>query len=255
MTTEADAPYPLTSAQVDEYRRRGCIVMEKRRAMQSAGRSMSAGTKEVFFHTAELPPAVADFVKLPRLGEIAARLLEVEAVRVSHFSALFKPSGGPAIPLHQDHPFIPLDTDKTLAMWIPLTDLTPEMGALFFAEGSHLDGPLNPSAVLDKFRVAQGATRAGDISLHGGWTLHGSLRNSSRHMREAVGIHYYADGARIQLPARVPLIQSILDPLIQTLMERCFGGLPAGATAAGPLNPVVFRRRDASASARRGEEK
>jgi hypothetical protein len=223
-------------------------IMEKRQTMKEAGQAMEAGSTETFFNLAEATPAVADFVKLPRLGEIVARLLDVEAVRISHFSALFKPSGSPAIPLHQDHNFIPLNTNKTLAMWIPLTDITPEMGALFFAEGSHLHGSLNPLEARERFHIAQGATNAGDISLHTAWTLHGSLRNSSEHMREAVGIHYYADGARIQMPMEAPLIQGILDPLIQTLLNRCFGGLSVGDLAAGPLNPVVYRRQDAVAA-------
>jgi ectoine hydroxylase-related dioxygenase (phytanoyl-CoA dioxygenase family) len=181
------------------------------------------------------PQKVAEFICSPRLGEIAAHFLGVEAVRVLHFCGFFKASGGQPTPWHQDLTYIPLDTDKVISIWLPLTDITPEMGTLIFAEGSHLYGQAAATAARNRFPVAHtGAMRAGDVSLHYGWTLHGALKNSSARMREAFAICYYADGARIQTSEGAPFMES--------LIESCFPGLSAGDLAIGPLNPVVFRR-------------
>ena len=76
--------------------------------------------------------------------------------------------------------------------------------------------------------------RAGDASLHMGWTIHSSLKNSSDAMREVITIGYYADGTRILVRDDVPIVQSFI--------KAYFAGLRPGDLAEGPLNPVVFRR-------------
>jgi hypothetical protein len=191
------------------------------------------------FSLADAPDEVAAFVKSPRLGELAARFLGVEAVRILHFAGFTKPCGAPPTPWHQDLSYIPLDTDRVLSIWIPLADITPEMAPLVFAEGSHLlRAPVAPQTIGGQFHVAQnGAMQAGDVSLHMGWTLHGALKNSGEHMREAFAICYYADGARIERREGGLFIQNILN--------NCFPGLAPGDPAFGPLNPVVYRRQDA----------
>ena len=52
-------------------------------------------------------------------------------------------------------------------------------------------------------------------------------------LREAIGIGYYADGARIQVGMPAPFVQNLLD--------RYFTGLVPGDLAVGPMNPVVYR--------------
>lgn len=256
LAEQIDGTYRLTDAQVAEIQRRGCLllrgvftpaeiahyrpvlrdyVMACRQAMSAAERAVGASPTETIFSLETAPPAVADFVKSARLGEIAARVLDVEAVRVLHFSGFFKPGGGPATPWHQDLTYMPLNTDKVVSIWIPLTDLTPEMGGLRFAEGSHLHGELQPASDLARFPVTQhGPMQAGDVSLHMGWTMHSSLDNVSAHMREVITIGYYADGARIQMRGNAPILRSFLDAY--------FAGRRSGELAEGPLNPVVFRR-------------
>jgi len=250
-----DGTYHLADSQIEEVRRRGCgvlrgvlsreeldrlhpilrdYVMARREVMSANEQAVGASPIETIFSLKTAPQSVVDLVTAPRLGEIAARVLGVEAVRLLHFSGFFKPGGGPGTPWHQDLTYIPLDTDKVISIWIPLTDITPDMGGLLFAEGSHLSGELIPHKDAERFPIVQhGAMQAGDASLHMGWTIHSSLGNSSEHMREVITIGYYADGTRILERGRAPIIRSFLDAY--------FAGLSSGDLAEGPLNPVVFR--------------
>ncbi len=201
------------------------------------GQVAAAPANKPAYSLADAPAEVAAFVRSARLGEIAVRALGVEALRVLHFAGFIKPGGGPPTPLHQDLSYIPLDTDKVISIWIPLTDITPEMAPLVFAEGSHLHGYLDdPLGGAEQFPLVQnGAMKAGDVSLHLGWTLHGALKNSSAQTREAFAICYFADGARIERREGGPFIQNILN--------SCFPGLAPGQLAEGPLNPIVYSRR------------
>ena len=107
------------------------------------------------------------------------------------------------------------------------------MGSLIFAEGSHTGGALNPPRDAGRFpQVANDAMAVGDISIHLGWTIHSSMKNSSEHMREVVALGYYADGARIA--ARPPI------PITKSMMEDIFPGLAPGDLAAGPMTPRVY---------------
>ncbi|HEX8145193.1 MAG TPA: phytanoyl-CoA dioxygenase family protein [Pyrinomonadaceae bacterium] len=260
MTTllEKDGAPSLTDDQIEHLRERGWVVlrgiispdkllgyrpalrdyiMGHREKMDDVERAMGASAKKTMFSLGEAPTTVSEFVKSPLLGEIAAQLLGVDAVRVLHFCGFFKSGGGPPTPWHQDLSYIPLDTDKLLSLWIPLTGITPDMGALVFAEGSHLHGLSDkPWLAGEHFPLVQtGSMEAGDISVHMGWTLHASLKNKSTQMREALAVCYYSDGARIQTRGDVPFMRG--------LMNSCFAGLRPGDQAAGPLNPVVYRRQ------------
>src|SRR5207249_11996994 len=53
-----------------------------------------------------------------------------------HDQALFKEAGGGRTPWHQDMYYWPLDTDRTITMWMPLVDVPAEVGSMLFASGS-----------------------------------------------------------------------------------------------------------------------
>ena len=89
------------------------------------------------------------FVLAGRFAKIAADLLGVEDVRVYHDQALRKEPGGGITPWHQEQHYWPLDADNTIAMWMPLVDVSPEMGTMRFASGSHLDGYLGDMPISD----------------------------------------------------------------------------------------------------------
>jgi ectoine hydroxylase-related dioxygenase (phytanoyl-CoA dioxygenase family) len=211
-------------------------VMDRRQTLNAQEKSVGASATKNMFRLGDAPQVVSDFVTMPLLGEIAARLLGVEAVRVLHFCGFFKAGGGLPTPWHQDLTYIPLDTEKVLSIWIPLTRITTDMGVLVFAEGSHLHGQLDDEhRVPARYPLVQtGSLEVGDVSVHMGWTLHSSLKNTSTQMREAITILFYPDGARIETRGDVPFMQCI--------MNDCFPGLVHGDLAAGASNPLVYKR-------------
>jgi ectoine hydroxylase-related dioxygenase (phytanoyl-CoA dioxygenase family) len=190
---------------------------------------------------------VRQFVCARRFARIAAELLGVDGVRVYHDQALLKEAGGGLTPWHQDQHYWPLATDDTITMWMPLVDVTPEMGSMHFASGSHKRGYLGDLPISDeseaKFecfiqergyeRVPGAAMAAGDATFHYGWTLHGAPGNSSNRTREVMTIIWFPDGTRV-------------GPLDNANRERdrdrWLPGLQPGDLAASELNPLVFMR-------------
>lgn len=188
--------------------------------------------------------AVKDFVFEKKFADIAAGLLGVERVRLYHDQALFKEPGGGPTPWHQDQYYWPLDTDRTITMWMPLVNIDTEMGMLTFASGSHRGGVVDDLAISDEsdtvlaryveekgFSVTRAeAMEAGDATFHLGLTIHTAGANPSTRLREVMTIIYYADGARVTEP-RNKHQQADLDTW---LTPRDHGEL-----ADGPLNPVL----------------
>ena len=118
--------------------------------------------------------------------------MEVDSVRLYHDQALFKPPGADRTPWHQDRYYWPLDTDRTVTMWLPLVDVDEEMGPMRFASGSHraLDfGDLAISSDTDRrlsalieeqgWPIAGAPVGAGDATFHAGGTLHSAGANRS----------------------------------------------------------------------------
>jgi len=193
---------------------------------------------------------VRRFVTSPRFARIAADLLGVDGVRIYHDQALLKEPGGGITPWHQDQHYWPLDTDKTVTMWMPLIDVTSEMGTMRFACGSHCGNYLGDAPIGDAsearfenyirergFRVKQAQMLcAGDASFHYGWTLHGASANTTDRVREVMTVIWYADGARVLTPDNENRRRDL---------DRWLGSIAPGELAAGPLNPLVFDRANA----------
>lgn len=265
---DLDGEYPLSEAQVERFREQGFIVLEgvldraeitaygeAIRAVAMAhfrARGLAASFGGAFLQQLNLrycSDAVRSFVLSPRFGRIASRLLGAPAVRLYHEQALFKPPGGIDSHWHQDQFYFPFDDTFTLGMWMPLVDCSPDMGPLRFIAGSHKYGNLEGMSIseeskhfFDDFAAREGlqvvqvpGLRAGDCSLHLGWTVHGAPANRSDKMREAMTANYFPDGARITDLARSP------DGL------RFVGGLLPGQLATSAMNPIVFSSADAAA--------
>ena len=125
---------------------------------------------------------VAQFVLASRYARIAADLLGVDRVRIYHDQALFKEPGGGYTPWHQDAMYWPLDGRRCLTMWMPLVDVTPDMGGLCFASETNMAGPMSDVTISDAseehfqhvlddrcFAICQPVPmRAGDATFHAG---------------------------------------------------------------------------------------
>jgi len=188
--------------------------------------------------------AVKTFVFERKFADIAAALLGVEKVRLYHDQALFKEPGGGPTPWHQDQYYWPLDTDRTITMWMPLVDIDVGMGMLTFAAGSHRGGVVDDLAISDEsdqilakyvkdnsFPVARAESmKAGDATFHLGTTIHTAGENRSNRLREVMTVIYFADGARVTEPRN----EHQLADLETWLTPRNPGEL-----ADGPLNPIL----------------
>jgi Phytanoyl-CoA dioxygenase (PhyH) len=190
--------------------------------------------------------AVRRFVFAPRFAKAAAELLGVDGVRLYHDQALFKEPGGGHTPWHQDQFYWPLDTEKTITMWMPLADLDAAVGSMTFVTGSHTAGKLRGHAISDESDAeyeqlvrsealpehTYGAIRAGDATFHAGWTLHRAGPNPTEQMRPVMTVIYFADGSRVSEP----------DSIYQKFdLGVWLPGLRPGDEAASPINPRLWR--------------
>jgi hypothetical protein len=194
-----------------------------------------------------LDEASRRFTFAHRFARIAADLMGVDAVRIYHDQALFKESGAARTPWHQDQFFWPLDSDKMITMWMPLVDVSEEVGTMSFVSGSHKLGYLGDFPISDESERAfeqmiqetgltvetHGAAAAGDATFHSGWQLHMAPENPSGNVREVMTVIYFADGMRVTEPE---------NDAQRVDLDRWLPGLAPGDLAASELNPLVWSR-------------
>jgi len=189
---------------------------------------------------------VRQFTLAKRFAQVAADLLGVEHVRIYHDQALYKEPQGGHTPWHQDQYYWPLDTLNTITLWMPLVDITEEMGMLTFASGSHKMGVIENIAISDQseqllhqyiqeqgYPIHRAITmQAGDATWHYGSTLHHAPGNQSgTTTREVMTVIYFADGAKITEP---------INPHQENDRKTWLAGLPVDAQANSHLNPIVY---------------
>ena len=266
-TNELSQPLTIAPSQTAEYREKGHVLLRGVCSPEAAGRykeSITACVKRLnserrpmeqrdtygkaFLQTMNLwrqDAAVKEFVFARRFAKIAADLMGVQSVRLYHDQALYKEPGGGPTPWHQDQFYWPLDTSNTITMWMPLIDITPDMGVMTFASGSQREGYISALEISDAseahFRDYIGkrglsvsqpvAMRAGDATFHSGWTLHNATPNSTAKMREVMTILYYADGTKICEPDN----QGRKNDLATWLP-----GCTVGGPAVSDINPVLY---------------
>jgi ectoine hydroxylase-related dioxygenase (phytanoyl-CoA dioxygenase family) len=187
---------------------------------------------------------VKKFVFARKFANIAAGLLGVEKVRLYHDQALFKEPKGGHTPWHQDQFYWNLDTDKTITMWMPLVDISAEMGIMKFADGSHKKGLIENISISDisenifdkyikdnSLKISQAKfMKAGEATFHSGLTIHGASENLSDEIRQVMTIIYFAEGTRIAEPINK----------FQVIDHRVWlDSIPAGQLANGKLNPIL----------------
>lgn len=189
--------------------------------------------------------AVRELVFSRRLAAVAAGLLGVDGVRLYHDQALYKEAGGGHTPWHADQYYWPLATDRSVTVWIPLQETSPEMGPLAFARGSHQfsfgrDLPISDesetalqAALAERnFPLVQEPFALGDASYHLGWTFHRAAPNESATPRRVMTIIY--------IDADMPVAEPVNDPQ-RNDWETWLGRTPVGQVPDTELNPVLYR--------------
>lgn len=118
-----------------------------------------------------------------------------------------KPAGtGLAVPWHQDGHFWPIRPLATCSVWIAIDDVTLENGAMQFVPGSQRErrlfdhvrdesreSALNATLAAGQVDLAEAAVddlKAGALSLHDVFLVHGSEPNRSANRRAAFVIRY-----------------------------------------------------------------
>ena len=179
-----------------------------------------------------------------RLAKLAADLMETEGVRIYHDQALFKEGGGGITPWHADQYYWPLETDKTVTIWIPLQATPLELGPLEFSAGSHqlLEGrdleisDESEMAIQQKLRVTDfkhviEPFDAGEVSFHSGWVFHRAGANITDQMRKVMTVIYMDKNMKLKSPENENQIND---------WNTWCPGAKVGEIIDTPLNPVLY---------------
>ncbi|MGU3437522.1 phytanoyl-CoA dioxygenase family protein [Actinomycetes bacterium M1A6_2h] len=184
----------------------------------------------------------------PRLGGVAAALLDESAVRLYHDNALSKEPGCGRTPWHHDAEHFPLQTTQAVTAWMPMSAIPGRMGPLSFARGREVLGAVADlefdkvgtsydEAITQRFAdlrvgVESEPFAIGDVSFHSALCFHTAGPNLTTQSRRALATTYFADGARV--------VES--PTLISGTWREFLPGVEPGGLARSELNPVVGRR-------------
>ena len=215
----------MTAKEIETYRRDGLVVpsfrldAEKRERLGEAVERLVAANPEV-------PPEYLIGPHIPRPDGrdpqlhrtfldlcLDAEILDlVEAVIgpdvILWSSGVFckPPSVGRAVPWHQDGQYWPIRPLATCSVWIAIDDSLPENGCMRYIPGSHaarrvyrhehaegtdlvLNQQLSPSE-FDSAAAVDDVLRAGELSLHDIYLVHGSNANRSGRRRAGYVMRY-----------------------------------------------------------------
>jgi ectoine hydroxylase-related dioxygenase (phytanoyl-CoA dioxygenase family) len=177
----------------------------------------------------------------PRLGQAAAELMGVDAVRLWHDQALYKQAGGRPTDAHQDHPYWPIKETLSCTAWIPFEGSTLASGALGYLPGTHEIGLRKfvniffgePEDILALPEVKEIEplfleVPKGSVAYHHGLTVHLAKPNVSDHDRAVHTIIYFPDGSTRGYPNQ------------HFAVDR--GGIEVGQPIASDVTPIVWPR-------------
>ncbi len=106
---------------------------------------------------------------------------------------------------HQDIRFMPHDRAGTVNVWIALDDVSPEQGSLRFLTGSHSEGlagwvpdlSAERPDLFDRHEISPPLhLRAGDVTIHHSYTIHGAPANETTDPRWTYIVSYFPTDVR-----------------------------------------------------------
>lgn len=148
-------------------------------------------------------PWMFNFVMQRQFGHAAARFLSVPAIKVlsetMHVKYPISSGHSSFLPWHQDWPSLPIDRAGAVQMWLPLVDVSPDMGPMTHLSGSNAEQPqgmvgmsgedakeLYPE-LWEKYPAHVGEALAkGDAVFHHTLTWHASPENKTDRIRWAM---------------------------------------------------------------------
>ncbi len=149
----------------------------------------------------------ARLVRDDRLGKLAATLAGVNAVRIWHDQALFKPPYGNQTTWHMDCPYWAFHTRQSVSMWIPLDDATFANGCLWYLPGSHQLATYDLVPISENMRdvfeaypdwmqieAKPAPVPAGGLVVHNSMIAHSAGPNQTPYPRRAMTIAFFPDG-------------------------------------------------------------
>ena len=153
---------------------------------------------------------------------VARQLLGPRAdIMGSH--AIFKPSGGPPTPWHQDIAYWDVTHDhNAVSVWMPLQEATVENGCMWFVPGSHKGailrhGHINDDPRIEGLRLLPGEAdisgtvacplSAGGATFHDGRTLHFTGANRSKTDRRALAVIFETPSVPLAVPRDFPWLR------------------------------------------------
>jgi ectoine hydroxylase-related dioxygenase (phytanoyl-CoA dioxygenase family) len=152
----------------------------------------------------------------------AAALLGVDESRLSAWGHMIKkpPGGRPAL-WHQDHAYWQPELDYcALGVWLPMHDVSIEMGAMQFIPGSHKRGllphhhadlPVHNNLEVDEgcfdpSKAVACPLKAGGATFHTSETLHYTAPNATSQDRLAFPMEFQIAPVRRAVPVKMPWV-------------------------------------------------
>ena len=221
-----DTPGILTRDQIDQYNRDGYLAPFKIFSTNEMTgvrayfddlleRGMQAGWSNYdLTNWHKYCRGVWDLVTNQRILDIVNDLLgDTLILRHSHFFAKL-PGDGKKVSWYQDASYWPLSKSRVVSAWLAIDDVDEDNGAMHVIPGSHQHAQLAfadswppEENVLDQ--VVEDALsygdpvplilKAGEISLHSDWILHGSEKNTSSRRRCGLAMRFLSGDVQAYL--------------------------------------------------------
>lgn len=257
-------PYEVSESAVARFQREGFVKLPNvlnadacailRRAMRDSlerefAVQLDGGVKARFLSLEMMwlnDAILRDFVLSPRIAAIAARLLDVPAVRLYHDNILSKEPGCGRTPWHYDDHHFPLDTHDVVTAWIPAQPIPADMGPLVFAADidvhrmvchvpfiktdTSYDRRISEIFAERDVPIHDEAFALGEVSFHHNLCFHTAGPNRTQRSRLVLATTYFADGSRVMNQPT----------MVSGDWQKFMPGIKPGEVANSDLNPICW---------------
>ncbi|MXV79498.1 MAG: phytanoyl-CoA dioxygenase family protein [Chloroflexi bacterium] len=219
-----DQPEQLSTGQIEQYNDKGYVFpidifsQSEIESIRGYFDELLPKALEAGWNSYELTnwhkhcQGVWDIVTDSRIIDIMEDMLgETVILRHSHFFAKL-PGDGMRVSWHQDASYWPITPSKVVSAWLAIDDSDLGNGAMQVIPGSHLKAQVEfRDSTADEHNVLNQTVeepeehgdppvalelKAGQISLHSDWVLHGSEPNDSSRRRCGLAMRYLSKDVR-----------------------------------------------------------